>query len=155
MDLLLKVHLLYLLQSNELPSAELLNKFLSQNNVIAIPNLFFESKIDINNYKEINAFIQKVLNKCIFFQQYTADEKKWFSFYTLLRAYRSPTKDMEQIVSQYQELPVIETDNMSIKWVIYQTKTLMLSYYNALKLNPIDLILEIYNIPMDVVNLHY
>lgn len=155
--ILSKLNVLNSIHSNQIPPKEILDSYLSilDNPFIAIPNLFFDANLKIQNIN-LKEYINAFLSNCNFYSRYNPSEKAWYKFYVLLRGYREPTKfNLENIYNWYNSLPYLQTSKKEIQWIAYQIKVLMLAYYMQLNKDIKQLLTEINNIPLNIKQLSY
>lgn len=151
-----KLNILNLIHTNQVPSKETLNTYLSilDNPFIVVPNLFFDANLKVQNVN-IEEYINSFLSNCNFYSRYNSSEKAWYRFYVLLRGYREPKFNLENIYNQYNSLPHLQTSKEEIEWIAYQIKVLMLAYYIQLNKDIKQLLQEINNIPLNIKQLSY
>ena len=105
-------------------SFDLLDKYLNsqKNSYLALSNLIFDSNIPVTNYFQISAFLSQISEHYFNTHQYNNSEKVWLSFFLLLRAYKDNLNDAETLYTQYENLPVLQTNADFIKWIQLQIR---------------------------------
>lgn len=154
---LTRYKIIYKIKKYELIQLDLLQKYLNkkENKFLLIGNLFFDSEIDIKNYSIIKNYINSITNYFFILYPHNNSEQIWYNFYTLLRAYRSPSKNIQEIIQEFQHLPNLETNKQYMKWIQFKVKAAMVDYYILQKLNYFPLLTELTETPQEIINLNY
>ena len=151
------LYLTFKLHRHENISVDLLNKCSSyqKNKFLLLPNALFESNISVHSYMEIQTYINMLANILFLTEQYNYSEQQWYKFYMILRVYQRLNQDQQILINAYESLPELNTDKDHMKWIAYQIKSMMLSYYMSQYLNYDKLIEELDAIPQEIKDLHY
>ena len=123
--------------------------------ILVIPNLLFDSTLKINSFSEIKSQVITLVNIFCILYPLNYTEQEWYRMYNILKAYREATQDLEEILQAYNNLPPLNSTKDSMKWIQYQVKTMMLSYYIVLQLDYEQIVQEINATPEAIKNLHY
>ena len=120
-----------------------------------IPYLFFNSELSIINYSDIKIYIDNCVASLDYYNKFNSSEKEWYKFYILLRAHHLRTLNIQNIYNDYNNLPILNTDNDNLKWIAYQVKSSMISYFRANHINVFSLLQEINDIPQNIKQISY
>ena len=127
----------------------------SEPQFLLIPNLFFYGFSQFSNFSYINNYINTINNTFFTLNSLNINEQQWYNFYTLLRAYKNSKKDVQLIINQYEQLPILNSDKIYMNWILYKVKLVMISYYLYLNQDTTILLKEIKQIPQEVKDLQY
>lgn len=141
------------IQNYKVTSVDLLKKialYISVPEFIFIPYFVRESNLNPPLFLKAKTFIYQLCDEYFKFHNYNQSEKAWYKFYTLLQIYKEPPKDTDLIYEEYDLLPPLESNNLSMQWIQYQVKNLMIDFYSYLNFPLDQLIQEIEDTPQEV-----
>lgn len=122
------------IQQYQLLDINVLKKILpQQSSFIFFSNLIFDSQLDNTNYSKLRTYIQELFNQYFSIEvKYTSVEQEYLIFYTILKVQGNSFSNTNEIILAYNNLPILNTDNILFKWIIYRIKLDILSYYTYL-----------------------